>query len=193
MVAATWRQATELYIDLSESRQFVQMSVAEIGDQQRTLKASQRSLTELKKLTEWKNLTDEDRQRGIDAAARNIRSHQEQVTLFLSQWKHHWSVYESQLKLLQLDIDEARIRHSAARTALERVRELVENGVMTTTEHRKAETELAVSEIAVKRAELHLAPYAAIQIEMSELNPRNFDARQLLKDPLESSAPAVHR
>ncbi len=98
------------------------------------------------------------------------------------------------MKLLQLDVEEAGIRLSATQKEMDRARQLVAKNVMSTTEQRKAETEHAVSEIAVKRAELHLAPYAAMENEMFELNPENFDAQQLLKDPLEEpSDPGTRR
>ncbi len=184
-ISPTWRQPTELYKELANRRRFVQMLVERIQDEQVKLMAAQRPLTELKTLKDWEDMTDEDRQRGIDSPAKRIISYQPQLTEFLGQWKQEWSLYESQLKLLQLNVDEAQIRRSAAQVGLEHVRELAESGVITTAEQRKAETELAVAEIAVKRAELHLAPYSAIDKEMTELNPRNFDAEQLLKDPLE--------
>ena len=183
--AATWRQPTELYKELANRRRFVQMLVERIQDEQEKLKTASRSLTELRKLKEWEEMTDEDRQRGIDSVAKRIRSYQPQLTEFLGQWKQEWSLYESQLKLLQLDVEEAEIRFSAARKAADRVREMARAGVISSTEQRKAETELGVSEIAVKRAHLYMAPYAAIQTKTSELDPRNFDAKQLLKDPLE--------
>jgi len=148
----------------------------------------------VKKLKDRNDTTEGEMQEGIDAVAKYIERQQEELELLLGEWKQEWSLYQSLLKLLLLDIEEAKIRHSAARTELERTQKLAANGVITTAERRKAETELAVSEIAVQRAELQMVPYTAIDKEIAELNPKNFDVRGLLKDPREEpSRPASRR
>ena len=183
-ISMTWRRPAELYRELANRRRFVELSVDSIKALEPKLKAAQKPLLELKKLKDWQDMSEEDRQRSIDSVAGNIRRYQKDLVGFLGQWKQEWSLYQSQLKLLQLDVEEAVIRRDAARKDAARVRELAESGVTTTAERRKAETELAVADIALKRAELHLAPYATIEADMSELNPGNFDSEQLLNDPL---------
>jgi hypothetical protein len=180
----TWRQPGELFKQLADRRRFVHLSVDSINDLQPKLKAAQRSLSELRTLKEWQDMTEADRQRSIGSVARNIRRCQEELVRSLGQWKQEWSLYQSQLKLLHLDVEEALIRRDAARKDAERVRQLAENGVTTDAEQRKADTELAVSGIALKRAELILAPYATIEADMSELDPTEFDSELLLKDPV---------
>lgn len=161
------------------SRRFVEMLVESIRENQLKLKSAPQPRTELRKLKEWEGLKDEDRQRQIDSIAKSIRKYQTQLTEFLGQWKQEWALYES-----QLNVEKAKVRLSAASEEWERVRPLTAGGIMNSSEQRKAESEVSLSEIAVKPAELQLAPYAAIQKEMSELNPDNFGTKALLKDPV---------
>jgi multidrug resistance efflux pump len=86
-------------------------------------------------------------------------------------WNHEWSGYQSKLRLLKLDVEEARLTIDSATTDLERMRQLAARQAASAHEVQKAAATVSAAKINLKRAEELLKLYFDIEMQEPERNP----------------------
>ena len=86
-------------------------------------------------------------------------------------WQLGWSEYQSQLRMLQFDIDEAKLVMEQLLQKLDRVQQLFAKGAVPSTDVQEVESPLAIAKINVQRAEELLKLYADIETQEPQLNP----------------------
>ena len=102
----------------------------------------------------------------VDVSIKNGRSTQSKLDNLQRDWNHAWSAYQSKLRLLRLDLEEAK----SLTAEHDRMRQLADKGVIPISEVQKSESSLAVSRINVLRAEEMLKLYADIEAQEPQLN-----------------------
>ncbi len=96
---------------------------------------------------------------------------QELLTVLLSNWKHVWSVYQSQLQVLKLDVDESQLRADAMQAALDRLKDLKNTS---TSDLAEAASQQARATIEVKRSAELLRLFADLEKREPQFNPATF-------------------
>ncbi|MCA9011557.1 MAG: hypothetical protein KDB01_17515 [Planctomycetaceae bacterium] len=96
----------------------------------------------------------------------------------LPDWKRAWSTYQSRLRLLKLDVEEAKLAFESRTMQNERVRNMHETGFVSIDEVQKAASELTAARFALLRAEELLKLYADIETQEPDLNPDSFKAEK---------------
>jgi multidrug resistance efflux pump len=110
-----------------------------------------------------------------------FRSTQSKTDILQRDWRNAWSTYQSRLRLLRLDVDEAKLALESLTAKCNQWRQLADRGAVTVSEVQEAESNLAVAKINLARAEEMLQLYADIETTEPELNPASFDAADTTK------------
>jgi hypothetical protein len=93
-------------------------------------------------------------------------------------WDYAWSAYQSKMRLLKLDVEDARLAFDTKFADRDRMQKLADKGVVTTQEFQKASSEVSGAEIQLKRAEELLKLYVDIEAQEPELNPDSLNAEK---------------
>ena len=93
-------------------------------------------------------------------------------------WKSCWSEYQSQLRLLQLDVDEAKLAIEPLQQKHDRQSVQLKSGFATISEITQTASDLAIAKIKVQRAEELLKVYAEIETQQPELNPHSLESEK---------------
>lgn len=86
-------------------------------------------------------------------------------------WQLAWSEYQSQLRMLGHDVNEAKIILDDFQQKYDRLKQLSENGVVQVSEVQSAESQVALERIKLQRAEELLKLYTDIETQEPDLNP----------------------
>ncbi|MEZ6033229.1 MAG: thioredoxin family protein [Planctomycetaceae bacterium] len=92
----------------------------------------------------------------------------------LDDWNQAWSAYQSRLRLLKLDVEEAKLAFESRTTQNEQVRKKHEAGFVSVGEVQKSASELTAARFNLLRAEELLKLYADIETQEPDLNPDSF-------------------
>ncbi len=90
---------------------------------------------------------------------------------FLKDWLRSWSEYQSLLKLLRLDVEEAQTAVESLNMEVTRLQKMHDQGLLPTGEVQKAMANLAAAKINLQRTEQVLKLYADIEASEPDLNP----------------------
>lgn len=93
-------------------------------------------------------------------------------------WKSCWSEYQSQLRLLQLEVDEAKLAIEPLQQKHDRQSVQLKSGFATISEITQTASDLAIAKIKVQRAEELLKVYAEIETQQPELNPHSLESEK---------------
>ena len=116
-------------------------------------------------------MTEAYKQAMVDNANEAVRSWQSALDTRQRDWSRAWSAYQSKLRLLRLDVDEAKLTLEPLQKNHDRMKRLAESGVVSTSEVTQAASDLAIAQINVQRAEELLKLYADIETQEPQLNP----------------------
>lgn len=96
----------------------------------------------------------------------------------LAEWKETWNAYQSRLRLLKLDVEEAKLAFESRTAQNEQVRKQVDLGSASVSEVQNASSVLTAARFALLRAEELLKLYADIETQEPDLNPDSFKAEK---------------
>lgn len=125
-------------------------------------------------------MTEAQRQALVDSINKTRRSYQSAADGYLRDWKQAWASYQTQLRLLKLDVDEAKL-------AVEQMQRDYEQWVTATDERKIARMngeiagpryEVDLAKINLQRAEELLKLYADIETQQPELNPDSLESEK---------------
>ncbi len=123
-------------------------------------------------------MTEAQRQALVDSRSRIVSSMQSQLDTVQQDWKLAWSAYQSKLRLLRLDLEEAKLALDSLTVEQNRMQQLVEKGAIPKGDLQTTESRLAVAKINVLRAEELLKLYADIEILEPTLNPDSLKSEE---------------
>ena len=168
----TLRQPNEIVEKLRKFRNsYDRMSQESIG-LSKNLEEISRPLSELKSAgVVTDSFTEDDRQRMISGQKSTLAYSKTRRQRALNDWRREWSNYQTQMRLLQLDVDEANATQDAAAKKLDRVKELVEHLAVPATELEEAMTEHRTGNARLERAKQIYALYREIEANEKELLP----------------------
>ena len=168
----TWRQPSEVVRSLRNGR-------GQLAHQVETTKLNQEQVDEYSRpLNEL--IADGTLGQGTDEVGRDalLKSVQNELNRHLNlqkdadrDWRQAWSEYQSQLRLLQLDVEEAQVPLSELRDNRERARQLFEAGNIASSRFQEVESKCRIAEIQSKRADEVLRLYLNIEKNEPQLNP----------------------
>ncbi len=186
---STWRPAYDHHRALSERRQAAADAHEQVWANETYLKESQQPLEEVRKAF-YRSMTEEERVSRVSIFEQKGHRLQQQFLERMAQWKQEWNHFESQLEIMQLDVEEAKVKMKGAAGKLmvaERISAAMKNRGPSA-ELREAETDLELAKIAVDRAERILAPYLELRKELDFLNPASFEAELAAKESSEADS-----
>lgn len=96
----------------------------------------------------------------------------------LAEWKETWNAYKSRLRLLKLDVEEAKLAFESRTARDEQVRKQHEAGWLSISEVQKSASVLTAARFALLRAEELLKLYADIETQEPDLNHDSFKAEK---------------
>lgn len=96
----------------------------------------------------------------------------------LAAWKETWNAYQSRLRLLKLDVEEAKLEFESRAARDEQVREQGELGFASVSEVQKSASALTATRFDLLRAEELLKLYAGIETQQADLNPDSFKSEK---------------
>ena len=105
-------------------------------------------------------------------------SSEKQLAPLQVDWNHAWSAYQSKLRLLRLDLEEAKLANESLTAEHDRMRQLAHEGAIPSSDVQKSESRLAVARINVLRAEEMLNLYANIEFQEPQLNPDSLQSEK---------------
>lgn len=116
-------------------------------------------------------MTQAQRLSRVDSASEAVRSTQSMLDTRQRDLNRAWSAYQSKLRLLGLDLEEAKLAFETLTGEHNRARQHPDKGAFSISEVQATESRLAVAGINVQRAEEMLKLYADIEIQEPQLNP----------------------
>lgn len=102
------------------------------------------------------------------------RLHRAALASKIADWKTAWSMYQTQLRLRQLDVKEAEVEWNALEENLGRQKKLATAALATPSEVRQLATQATVARIRLERAVEILKLYEDIAAQEPELDPATF-------------------
>ena len=165
--AMTWKQPSGI---ISELR-IGQRLTARLHEQMSEAEEKIRSLSETKN----RETSSSDLRARIESEIRILEQNKAGYTAVrkesMRDWPQAWSEYQSQLRLLRLDVEAAKASLAPLIGKLDRVKQLVEKGVASKFETDEAESQVQLAEIQLRRAEELLKLYTDIETNEPKLNP----------------------
>ncbi len=177
-----WPQPAEIAKDLRIQRANVVKSLTQLKEKQLRVEDWSKPLEQLK--SEGKaaqRISEEEKQGRLESARRTFDSTKEQLASEQRDWNLAWSAYQSKVRLLRLDLEEAELAHESLTGELNRMRQHPDQGAFSVSEVQRTESRLAIARINVQRAEEMLQLYADIETTEPELNPASLDAADSTK------------
>ena len=177
-----WPQPVEIVEELRNQKNFVVKYLNELKDSETYLRTWSKPLAELKsEETATSGMSDADRLVFLEYRKGRIPVYQKLVDRHQRDWNRAWSAYQSKLRLLRLDLEEAKLAHESLAGELNRMRQHPDQGAFSISEVQRTESRLAIARINVQRAEEMLQLYADIETTEPELNPASLDAADSTK------------
>ena len=96
----------------------------------------------------------------------------------MAEWKETWNAYQSRLRLLKLDVEEAKLAFESRTAQNEEVRKQADLGFASISEVQKSSSVLTAARFTLLRAEEMLKLYADIEAQEPDLNPDSFKAEK---------------
>lgn len=163
------RTPAEFVAELRKLRQ----AVREQSTKQKAAADSLAQIAELKSeggvpFADWNDASRESFRKKLE---QNVESSTIALDRATRDWQLGWSEYQSQLRMLQFDIDEAKLVLEQLLQKLDRVKQLFAKRVVPGTVVQEAESPLAIAKINLQRAEEMLKLYADIETQEPQLNP----------------------
>ena len=167
-----WPQPAEIVKDLRVKKETVEGTL-------RVRKMLQEHVEQLSKPLEQlqsegivdPEMTEAQRQSKVDTTSETVRQAQSSLERGHRDWNRAWSAYQSKLRLLRLDVDEAKLTLEPLQKNHDQLKRLVERGAVSASEVTQAASDLAIAQINVQRAEEMLKLYADIETQEPQLNP----------------------
>lgn len=100
---------------------------------------------------------------------------------YLLLWQEPWNAYQSRLRLLKLDVDEAAVQLESAEAYLARL-EMARELTYTMSEMALARSAVSTARFRRDRAAEIMRPFADIEVQNPELNPATFKLPENLTD-----------
>lgn len=168
----TLRQPNEIVEQLRKFRNSYDSTNQEYLTLTKGLEEISQPLSELKSAgVVTDSFTEDDRQRMISGQKSTLAYSKTRRQRALNDWQREWSNYQTQMRLLQLDIDEATATRDMAGEKLDRVDALVEKSVVPESELGEAMTEHRTASGRLERARQIHALYREIEANEKELLP----------------------
>jgi|GEM_PF-1062315 len=172
VVDMKWRQPSEVVKSLRNGRDQMAHQIEKSKWPQEQVDKYSRPLVEL--------IADGILNQGTDEVGREalLKSSQDDLNRHINwkkdadrDWHQAWSQFQSQLRLLRLDVEAAESILSPLEQKHARLKPLTESGAIPVREFRQLETELPIAKIQLRRAEELLQLYADIEKNEPQLNP----------------------
>ncbi len=176
-----WQEPAEIVKDLRGKMQVVTSNLENKKQFQQSVEQYSRPLEQLQSEGIVSQKTTEAQREGLVVTSSwNLRSTQSKLDTLQRDWNHAWSAYQSKLRLLQLDLEEAKLDLESLTVEQNRMRQLNERqqGAFSISEVQKTESRLAVARINVQRAEEMLKLYADIETQEPQLNPDSLKSEE---------------
>ncbi len=167
-----WQEPAEIVKDLRGKMQVVISNLENKKSHQQSVEQYSRPLEQLQSegiLSQ--KVTEAQRQGLVVTQSWNLRSTQSKLDTLQRDWNFAWSAYQSKLRLLRLDLEEAKLAFETLTGEHNRARQHPDKGAFSISEVQATESRLAVAGINVQRAEEMLKLYADIEIQEPQLNP----------------------
>lgn len=116
-------------------------------------------------------MTEAQRQSKVDTTSETVRQAQSSLDTGHRDWNRAWSAYQSKLRLLRLDVEEAKLALESLQQNHDRLKRMAESGAAPVSEVTQAASDFAIARIKVQRAEELLKLYADIETQEPQLNP----------------------
>lgn len=149
-----------------------------------SLEKWRRPFAEIKSSENFSTTNNDGIQNIIDANKLTLAATEAAIARFKREWTQAWASYQAQLRLLQLDVEEARLNLDSLTQQHDRLQKLAEHAAISSSEVQQAASAVAVAKIKLQRAEEVLKLYADIEKQDQELNP---DSVQSEEPPLEKA------
>lgn len=181
---------------LSDARRFAEIALQAQKDAQAELTTALRPLEDWK--AEWRDrygdeddldidaeLTEERRESLIETRRKGVARRQMELDEFMGKWRQQWDAYQSRIRSLQLDVDQAKFEYDAAAEDLSRMKRLADRNAVAVRELRKSEQAMTALEFELKRAQERLAYLRTVETGAPNLNPATLDLSESdeLQDP----------
>lgn len=169
-----WPQPAEIVKDLRSHKANLQNLLTQLKKMQLSFEQWSKPLEQLKSegIAHLK-MSENERHNRLESEKLTIDMLKKQLALRQRDWNQAWSAYQSKLRLLQLDLEEAKLTLESLTGEHDRMRQLAEKGAFSVSEVQKTESRLAVARINVQRAEEMLKLYADIETHEPQLNPES--------------------
>ena len=167
-----WRQPSEVVRSLRNGRNQLAHQVENTKWPQEQVDKYSRPFHELIADRTLGQGTDEVRRDAVLKSAQNDLNRQLNLKKDADRdWHQAWSEYQSQLGLLQLDVEESQAALAQQREEIEVTRQLAEKGAVPAEVVRQAESKYRIAEIQSKRTDEILRLYLDIEKNEPQLNP----------------------
>ena len=169
-----WKEPNEV---VSELRMYDSMLETRVKEQERLtsdMAIWSRPLDHFKE-DRYRGLTEEMRVREVGRHKNNLSRNEKTLTEQLADWNRAWSSYQTQLRMLKLDVDEATLAMESVQKNHDYHMKLVERGIATGVEVDESRIQSAIARIQVQRAKELLRLYEEIGKTEPHLNPELFE------------------
>jgi hypothetical protein len=119
-------------------------------------------------------LSDDERTQlnnNLDVSQTIKAAQQQSYEMALADWKSAWEAYQTQLRLKQLDVEEAKTVVEQLLAEIERTTRLTDKGLVSISELQQLESRLAIARINLRRAEELLALLANLEVKDPNAGP----------------------
>ncbi|MEZ6133025.1 MAG: hypothetical protein R3C59_30505 [Planctomycetaceae bacterium] len=118
--------------------------------------------------------TKSDSEDNAPQAEQEVKRLQSTLNEAMTDWKQVWRDYESGIRVLEIDVEEAKTRVANDLEQCERMRRLAAKAAVAANEVQEREATLALSQLGRRRAEERLALYKSIIEDAPHLDPGQF-------------------
>ena len=122
--------------------------------------------------------TEEQREQNLAASQRELVIHQSIMAQARNDWGYAWASYQSKVRLLKMDVEEAELAVGSKTSGLDRMQKLAAAQAVSSEELRNAESEAVAAKYKLARAEELLKLYADIETQEPDLNPDSLNAEK---------------
>ena len=117
----------------------------------------------------------------VEAARKEVDRWRDTLRGQLTEWKQVWRDYESGIRLLELDVEGARAMLMADENYAQRLRDAAGKHPVSSSQVRKVEDRVYVSQLQVQGTEERLRFYKSLAEDAPYLDPGTFDVSQVLE------------
>ena len=168
-----WKEPNEVVSELRMYRGMLESRIRVRARDTERIATFSRPLDQFTEV-QYKGITEEDKAREIDHAKLRLSENEKHLTEQLADWNRAWSSYQTQLRMLKLDVEAAKLALEPVQQNHERLEKFRGSGEVTLNEVERAAAESAIAQVQVQRAEELLRLYEEVEKVEPQLNPEAF-------------------